>query len=1286
MNSNSGAIDFESYIKTDQFKKGMDYMDRRVLGFTRTAVSETQKVENSFARLGTLAAGAFAGFQLTQLPGQIIKVRGEFQQLEIALSTMLQSKVKADKLMGEIVQTASTTPFGLKDLAGGTKQLLAYGSAADTVMGEIRMLGDVASGVSAPINDLIYLYGTLRTQGRAYAVDIRQFAGRGIPIYAELAKVLKVNVSEVNALVEAGKVGFPQVEQAFRNMTSGAGMFSGLMEAQSKSIPGLIERLKDGIDVAFNEIGKSNQGLIEETIKGASIAVEHYQDIIDVLKVVIATYGTYRAALMLTATAQASTGIVAGIKMWYDLAKSVNSARDAQILFSLATRANPYVIAATALVALAGAFTLVKSESEEATKSQERALAIKEKLNQKYADETSKIQILTRQISNEARSRDERNAKLKELVAISPAHFKALTLDNIATDKGAAAIRAYSKALEEKLKLQATEEQILANNKRIRDISTGVLDEEYKPGMGERVKLFFEDSGFDENKFKATTEKRKRAAIEALKDENHALINEAAKSATSGSVKPPEVPKPPKDKAKATAKAESEIRIKTFSEELQEKQALYELHQRWIDHYGEQAADDQFKSLLSNGKSYMDYLEREIARLETMKNVGYSGKLSDTDANDLDNLLDLKRQASNEKTSLDQFKEQLIDAKGEAKTLAEYLDKLYKTRTDLGTPTGANAQDKSIFLTTEIQETERALKTSLNDFLDESANYAQKRIQIEQKYNTYRKGAVLKFTKEELEVELDNIETRRKAELESLADEELEKSDSYQRLHEEIKYFNKAQLKQRIANIEEDLKREEISIKKKIQLEKGLAAAKKALNNNSLENLKIAGNVISQALGDVTLEFTEQFKLNLRDLGSAIEGAASLASFDFQGASTGDKAAAVGNIIQIHSFLITSVRDAFKTASDFFTGMEGQDGYFKQLQNQIEGVNILLERQQYLLGNMTESEKLGGGTMALINAQAKAQEDALQGLKDLSIDVIKSADKVFVDPIFGSEVKAKGFWGVYTQLATAGKAETKIKYSFQQIDTSGFTSIEDYINLLADIKKNGGMIDGKQVVDADLQALELLIKTYQEAEEKQKQLLEDFRKFLTATTEAGIADSIVAGLQAGKSSAADFAEDFETMMRNAVINSLKAQIMDQKLAAYYKKFGQYAASDGVLDKDEQRELKSDWDGIVSSSKALYDQMEAVTGLDLSKELLAAKTDPLRGAIQGMSQETASVLAGQFNSLRISGADTASSMRQMLLYQANISRNSDFQKHLPILNELLKEMKTSNTWLTRGFGG
>lgn len=298
MNNNSGALSFDATIANSQFNSQIEDMQRRILGLTKTAENEARRLDSTFANLGRLAAGAFAIGSLGQLPGQIVQVRGEFQQLEIAFNTMLRSKAKADQLMADVVQLAAETPFGLKDAAQATKQLLAYGSASESVISELKMLGDVAAGVSVPIGDLTYLYGTLRSQGRAYAVDIRQFAGRGIPIYRELAEVLGVGVDKVNELVEQGKVGFPQVEKAFQNMTGEGGMFFNLMEKQSKSLTGLLSQLKDAIDVMFNNIGASQEEAIASVIKGTISLTQNYQRVADVLTVLIATYGAYKAAVL----------------------------------------------------------------------------------------------------------------------------------------------------------------------------------------------------------------------------------------------------------------------------------------------------------------------------------------------------------------------------------------------------------------------------------------------------------------------------------------------------------------------------------------------------------------------------------------------------------------------------------------------------------------------------------------------------------------------------------------------------------------------------------------------------------------------------------------------------------------------------------------------------------------------------------------------------------------------------------------------------------------------------
>lgn len=256
---------------------------------------ETVEANDKMSVSLTKVLGVIGGVTaLKNFVTELVNVRGQFQQLEIAFSTMLKSKEKADKLMSELVDIAAKTPFDLQGVASSAKQMIAYGSSAENVGDELVMLGNVAAGVGSQLSEIAYLYGTLRTQGRAYATDIRQFAGRGIPIYEELAKVLGVTKDEVSGLVTAGKVGFKEVEQAFKNMTSESGIYYNLMQEQSKSLTGQLSNLGDAWDTMLNEIGKDTQGIASSGISAVKGLIENYETVGKVLLGLIATYGTYK--------------------------------------------------------------------------------------------------------------------------------------------------------------------------------------------------------------------------------------------------------------------------------------------------------------------------------------------------------------------------------------------------------------------------------------------------------------------------------------------------------------------------------------------------------------------------------------------------------------------------------------------------------------------------------------------------------------------------------------------------------------------------------------------------------------------------------------------------------------------------------------------------------------------------------------------------------------------------------------------------------------------------------
>lgn len=314
MENLNGALGFKATLDIDDFNVSAQAMERHIRQVSTTTVSEAAQMDRSiqqFAQNGARYIVSYlVGQGMSSLLQSIVQTRGEFQQLEIAFGTMLKSDSKAKQLMDELVVTAAKTPFDLQGIANSAKQMMAYGSTVDNVVDELVMLGNVASGVGAPLGEIAYLYGTLRTQGRAYAMDIRQFAGRGIPIYEELAKILKVNKDQVAGLVSEGKVGFAEVEKVFQNLTSSTGMYYNLMEKQSKSLPGMIANLGDAWDSALNKLGTDNQDLFADAISGATYLVEHFEDVLRIVKAITIAYGSYKAAIVLnTLATKGYTGV-----------------------------------------------------------------------------------------------------------------------------------------------------------------------------------------------------------------------------------------------------------------------------------------------------------------------------------------------------------------------------------------------------------------------------------------------------------------------------------------------------------------------------------------------------------------------------------------------------------------------------------------------------------------------------------------------------------------------------------------------------------------------------------------------------------------------------------------------------------------------------------------------------------------------------------------------------------------------------------------------------------------
>ena len=407
-------------LMRDRLSAGLDKAGRKVDELKTKATGASAEMERldrqaeSVRSTVSKIAGAFA---VKELVSNIVKVRGEFQQLEASFRTMLGSEEKADALMQQLIRTAATTPFDLQSVANGARQLLAYGENVENVNDDLIRLGNIAAGLNQPLNDLIYLYGTTMTQGRLYTADYNQFVGRGIPLGRELASILGVTENKVREMVEAGKVGFPEVQQALQNLTNEGGMFYNLMEEQSKTITGRISNIQDSISMMMNEIGRQSEGIIGNSLDAVAYLVDHYEQVGRVLVGLVGTYGAYKAAVMAVTAMQAlQTAGVGALTVAETLHYGwLVIVEKAQKLLNATMLANPYVLVATLIAGVVAAMVSMKTETERLKEAEEEYQAAKQKTIEAEEEHRRRLEELCGVAGDESLATDTRREALNKL-------------------------------------------------------------------------------------------------------------------------------------------------------------------------------------------------------------------------------------------------------------------------------------------------------------------------------------------------------------------------------------------------------------------------------------------------------------------------------------------------------------------------------------------------------------------------------------------------------------------------------------------------------------------------------------------------------------------------------------------------------------------------------------------------------------------------------------------------------------------------------------------------------
>lgn len=365
------SIKFDTIVETAKVVSGFRDIQNAVHQTAERVEKDGKSIDDVISNIQNSMNIAIGGWSIGKFVNQMMQVRGQFQQTEMAFKTMLQSEEKADALMKQLIRTAAVTPFGVEDVTEGAKQLLAFNVAAEDVNKTLIGLGDVAAGIGLNLKDLVMLYGTTIAKGKMDTMDLYQFLNRGIPIADEIAKVMGLDVTnaikEVQKQIKAGKVTSDIFIQAMQNMSAEGSKFGGLMEAQSKTITGQISNIEDAIEQMFNDLGKSQEGVINTGLGVVSTLVENWETVGKVLMTVVSAYGAYKAAVIVLTAIEKTRIAIGTAQAFLSLTKEVTSAKDAMLLFNMATSANPLGLLLGTLAAAATLFIAFGDSAKDAS-------------------------------------------------------------------------------------------------------------------------------------------------------------------------------------------------------------------------------------------------------------------------------------------------------------------------------------------------------------------------------------------------------------------------------------------------------------------------------------------------------------------------------------------------------------------------------------------------------------------------------------------------------------------------------------------------------------------------------------------------------------------------------------------------------------------------------------------------------------------------------------------------------------------------------------------------------
>lgn len=399
---------------------------------------------NLAVQLRNQLANIYSVYAAERFLTQIIEIGGEFQKQRVALQTMFKDATKADVLFGQIKELAVVSPFEFKELAGYTKQLAAFNIPYEEMYDTTKRLADISAGVGVDMGRIILAYGQVRSAEFLKGTELRQFTEAGIPLLEQLRKKFEelgetgITVGDVFDKISKREVSFQMVKDVLWDLTNEGGQFYNMQGALADTLAGKLSNLRDAYDVMLADIAESNNSTLSKGLDLITDTMSNWEELSKYILSAVAAYGSYKAAILLLTAASKAWLALEQLQTITNLTRAIQGLSQVTKAQSVAmgvlntvTKSNPFVIIATAIAGLTGAFFLF---SDKAKSTQEIITDLNEslgKLQTNFEENKGMEKIIDEYelLSNKQNKTTEESKRLETVTASLKSHFKGAAME-----------------------------------------------------------------------------------------------------------------------------------------------------------------------------------------------------------------------------------------------------------------------------------------------------------------------------------------------------------------------------------------------------------------------------------------------------------------------------------------------------------------------------------------------------------------------------------------------------------------------------------------------------------------------------------------------------------------------------------------------------------------------------------------------------------------------------------------------------------------------------------------